>query len=106
MPDSENEEEDGNVAAVRTSHNTGHFAQALVLDQQTQNQEQMDPVDMITQLLNQNKTAGRDEIQALLYQHQRMSNLSKNNRDSQVSQNKPVRENIVFGRKRSPINGE
>ena len=74
LPDSEYDDDDGtaNIGGTTDGHftqNTGHFAKAQVLDQQLsydRPQSQVDPVDMITQLLNQNKTAGRDEIEQLL----------------------------------------
>ena len=66
LPDSENDDDDVNIENVRLSQNTGHFAKAQVLDQTVARKQMPDPVDMITQLLNTNKTAGRDEIEQLL----------------------------------------
>ena len=104
LPDSENDEEEGEAGSASK---TAHFPQTPAPELQNYDGlQQMDPIDMITNLLNQNKTAGREEIEQLLQQHQRHSNLSNKNRDSQLSQSKPVRQNIVFGRKRSPMNGD
>lgn len=78
LPDSENDDDEANIGEVRLPEKTGHFAQAPVQDNFEAPQE-IDPIEMITNLLSQNKTAGREEIEQILQQHQRLSNISNNN---------------------------